>query len=89
LVESKWELVRTDTFLSLYRSKNEGLKKKIKILIDRMAQSENPYEYGNKKRNLGFWAADISRSERLAFTLEGNKLLLLKVCDHKDVYGRG
>jgi len=88
LVESKWDIIRTDTFKSLYHSKNEGLKKRIKELIILLAQADNPYLYGAKKKGLGFWAADISRGERLAYIIEGKQLLLLKVCDHKQVYGR-
>jgi hypothetical protein len=72
----------------LYRSKNDGLKKRIKDLIYLMAQADNPLRYGTKKRGLGFWAADVSKSDRLAYAIEGKKLLLLKVCDHKEVYGK-
>jgi hypothetical protein len=88
LVESKWDIVRTDTFKSLYRSKTEVLKKRIKNLIDDLAQADNPLWLGKKKGALGFYAADVSRSDRLAYVLEGKRLLLLKVCDHKEVYGR-
>jgi len=88
MVESKWEIVRTDTFKQLYAAKDEFLKRKTKEVIDQLAQEANPLRLGEKKKPLDFWATDLTRSDRLAYFVLGNKLVLLKVCSHKEVYGR-
>jgi Txe/YoeB family toxin of Txe-Axe toxin-antitoxin module len=88
LVVSQWELVWTPTFTSLYRSKDNKLKQRTKDLIDLLAQAQNPLRYGEKLINLGYYAARISKGDRLGYTVEGKKIILLKVCDHKVVEGK-
>ena len=88
MVDYRWEVIRTDTFLQLFLSKDSVVKKKTTQLIDELAQSEFPWRMGEKKYG-EFLAADISKSDRLAYTVNGKekRLYLLKVCDHKEVYG--
>jgi len=88
LVASKWELVWTPNFTALYQSKDEKLQRQTKELIEVLAQSPNPLHYGEKLHNLGFYAARISKGDRLAYCIEGRQLKLLKVCDHKQVLGK-
>jgi len=88
LVVSKWELVWTPTFTALYQAKDESRKRKTKELIELIAQSPNPLRYGEKLHNLGYYAARISKGDRLGYHKQGRKILLLKVCDHKEVEGK-
>ena len=85
---SKWTIVRTGTFKRLYRAKTDEQKQKTKEILESLTLSDNPLKLGTKKRNLNFWAVDLSYRDRLAYTVCGKELYLLKVCDHKDVYGR-
>ena len=83
-----WTIVRTGTFKRLYKAKTDKQKNKTKEIIRSLALSNNPLRLGEKKKNLGFWAIDLSHDDRLAYTIDGKELYLLKVCDHKEVYGR-
>jgi len=85
LVKTEWKLTPTDTFDALYQAKTDELKRRTKGVIDLLAASENPLRVGEKKGNV--WAADISKKHRLAYFVRGNEIVLLKVCDHKQVYG--
>jgi hypothetical protein len=88
LVHSKWEFIWTPTFTSLYQSKDPVLQRKTRELIDLMALSPTPWRYGEKLRNLGYYAARLSKGDRLGFSVEAGKIKLLKVCDHKVVEGK-
>jgi len=90
LVEYKWEVVRTQTFLELFRSKDDVIKKKALQVIDDLAMADFPWRLGEKKYG-DFLATELSKSERLAYSVDGKgkRVYLLKVCDHKEVYGKG
>ena len=51
---------------------------------------ENPLQLGEKKGNLGFYALDLSHSDRIAYTVDfkDRVIFLLKVCSHKQVYNK-
>lgn len=87
IIVSKWTVVRTSTFKRLYRAKTNEQKQKIKEIIESLTLLNNPLKLGTKKKNLNYWAVELSSSDRLAYYVDGKELYLLKVCDHKDVYG--
>ena len=84
----KWIIVPTNTFKRLYQTKTNEQKQKTKEILESLTLSDNPLKLGKKKKNLDFWAIDMSYGDRLAYTVYGKELYLLKVCNHKDVYGR-
>jgi hypothetical protein len=89
VVVYKWEIIRTKTFLDLFRSKDAIIKKKTAELIDTLALADQPWRFGEKKHG-DFLAADFTKGDRLAFTVNGaeKRVYLLKVCDHKEIYGK-
>ena len=85
-----WQIEITPTFKALYSRKDSILKARTDRKIETLQQSENPLHLGSKKKSLGFYALDISRSHRIAYDVEFNRRIisLLKVCSHKQVYGK-
>ena len=87
LPKSLWELKPTETFAKLYRSKDDEMKKKAREVMDELAVSKNPY-HGAEKIGPTFWTVRLSKDDRLAYFVQDRMIWLLKVCSHKDVYGR-
>lgn len=90
MAQSLWKPVTTKTFDKLYRSKDAFMKKKTREVIKELAQSNNPLS-GPQIEKIGpaFWTFRLSSSDRLAYFIRQRELVLVKVCSHKEVLGRG
>ena len=66
------------------------MQDRTKSKIIELGSVENPLQLGKKKGNIGFYALDINYSDRIAYMVdfENKEILLLKVCSHKQVYGK-
>lgn len=55
-----------------------------------LAYSENPSDLGDYKSNLRVWAFELNKDDRLIYTIDYREKIvhLLRVCDHKSVYGK-
>lgn len=93
----KNKLVYTTTFKHLYKKKLKAPKfviDKVDNAIRELSEIDRPDSVGiYKKGNLeGTWAYELGNSNRILYTindLNGTKeIILLKVCSHKDVYGK-
>ncbi len=85
-----WSFVITKTFKRLFKNKSTEMQERTKSKIIELGAVENPLQLGVKKGNLGFYALDISHSNRIAYTVDfkNREIFLLKVCSHKQVYGK-
>lgn len=85
-----WSFIVTPNFKRLFKNKSTELQERTKKRIKELESVENPLLLGEKKGNLGFYATDISHSDRLAYVVDFNssEIYLLKVCSHKQVYGK-
>jgi mRNA-degrading endonuclease RelE of RelBE toxin-antitoxin system len=85
-----WSFIVTPTFKRLFKNKNTEMQERTKKKLRELESVENPLLLGEKKGNLGFYAVDISRSDRIAYIVDfkTSEIYLLKVCSHKQVYGR-
>lgn len=93
----KNKLIYTTTFKHLYKKKSKAPKfiiDKVNDAIRELSETNRPDNVGIcKKGNLkGILAYELGNSNRLLYTinnLNGTKeVVLLKVCSHKDVYGK-
>lgn len=94
----KNKLVYTTTFKHLYKKKLKAPKfitDKVNDAIRELSETDRPDSVGiYKKGNLkGVWAYELGNSNRLLYTINNShgakEVVLLKVCSHKDVYGKG
>ena len=89
MVLSKRPIAKSDTFTELYQTKDDRQKRKIKEVIEQLAEEDNPYRLGEKMRNSNFRTTRLSLGDRLAYDVSEGILRLHKVCSHREVYGRG
>ncbi len=85
-----WSFIITKTFKRLFKNKSKEMQERVKSKIAELDAVENPLQLGEKKGDLGFYATDLSRSDRIAYTVDfkDKEIFLLKVCSHKQVYGK-
>ncbi len=89
-----WEFEWSDTFKKLYKSKDNSVKPKVVEKLKELATND-PFKFGKRKKNLKYsnnaYAIKVDKSNRIVYELitqNGKKIIkLLKVCDHKTVYG--
>lgn len=96
---SEWEFDWSPNFEKLYRKKDDSLKPKIREKLKTLSQGE-PYKLGTIKKGLvikddfcktRIYTIEIDKSNRIAYCIYSRNsdhiIRLLKVCDHKAVYG--
>lgn len=89
-----WEFDWSDTFKKLYKSKDNSIKPKVDEKLKELAAND-PLKFGKRKKGLRYsnnaYAVKVNKSNRIVYeplTQDGKKIIrLLKVCDHKTVYG--
>jgi mRNA-degrading endonuclease RelE of RelBE toxin-antitoxin system len=85
-----WSFIITKTFKRLFKNKSREMQERAKDKIIELSAVENPLQLGEKKGNLGFYAINLNHSDRIAYTVDfkAKEIFLLKVCSHKQVYGK-
>jgi len=58
--------------------------------IRELSSVANPASIGKYKQHQKFFSYELGKNDRLIYTLDyfHNKIILLRVCDHKSVYGK-
>jgi len=89
-------LITTSKFSKLLRKKEESFQDyvitKISEAIELLRNSENPESLGEKKKGKlkGLYAYELTKSSRLLYKVERREgkiyVVLLRVCNHKQVY---
>jgi len=80
---------RFDRRLVVFIKAHPDLRERTRVLIDRLAAS--PFDPRNKVHKLGgklraFWGANITWSYRITFLLEKERIVLINVGPHDEVY---
>lgn len=85
-----WRLVRKNQFEKQYRLLGSERQKKVDDAILDLANSTNPATKGQYKNSIRVFAYELGRGDRILYDVqyEGNVIVLLRVCDHKSVYGK-
>ncbi len=85
-----WSFIITPNFKRLFKNKDTEMQERTKKKIKELGSVENPLLLGEKKGNLGFYAVNLNRSNRVAYMVDfkAAEIYLLKVCSHKQVYGK-
>lgn len=92
------DVIRTEKFVQLFNKKKkkspEDLVTKIKEGISTLRHAEDPARLGKLKRgkHAGAYGYEVSRSSRILYQVQrtdaGCTVILLRVCNHKQVYGK-
>lgn len=91
----RWIVVQSDLFakqVKLY-SRNTELIKKLEELVESFQHVDDPGRIGDRKSGQfkGVRVARLSKQNRLMYEVmyDKHEIRLLKIGDHKQVYGRG
>ena len=94
-MEGEWTIVRTDMFAKQMKihSRNQEMLKKLDELLELFRYTDDPRRVGDRKagRLSGVYTAKLSKQNRLMYEVIDTKheIRLLKIEDHRQVYGRG
>ncbi|MFZ1076325.1 MAG: hypothetical protein WAN47_02715 [Nitrosotalea sp.] len=85
-----WQIDQRPQFNRQYKLLGRERQKRIDSAILDLAYSENPSTKGDFKKNMRVFAYELGRGDRIIYTIqyEDNTIVLLRVCDHKSVYGK-
>jgi len=86
-----WSFERTDKFIKQSEKLDTITKKKLRDALKILAKSEKPSSLGDYKKSLGIFAYKLNQSVRLLYAINWNDEIieLIRVGDHKQVYGKG
>ena len=85
-----WQIVRKNQFEKQYRLLGSERQKKTDDAILDLAYSTNPAAKGQYKSSIRVFAYELGRGDRILYDIQygDNTIVLLRVCDHKSVYGK-
>lgn len=90
--DSQWELVVTSTFDEGYTSKDTVNKHRVDNALADLSRSDDPRRLGIPKPTPDgqVYVYEIGHKYRLSYRVDmkNRTLELIRVCDHKTVYGR-
>lgn len=86
-----WILKPTETFKRRYKRKRRGLRRKVDDALRFLVRNHDPKIFCRLKygRLAGLYGYDLDDDNRilLKFIDENQEIQLLRVCDHRHVYG--
>jgi mRNA-degrading endonuclease YafQ of YafQ-DinJ toxin-antitoxin module len=87
-----WTIVGTNTFKRGYKQKTAELQAKVDEAIRLLVSSEDPRNLGSRKYGTldGCYGHDIDFTHRMLFRIDmvRKEIYFLRVCSHKEVYGK-
>jgi len=87
---TSWKIVGENAFKKQYKNMGHTRQTEVDKAIRELVSSENPANIGNYKQHQKIFAYELGKSDRLIYTLDyfHNEIILIRVCDHKSVYGK-
>ena len=91
---NEWRHVWTFEIKLSFKKQYSGLdartRKKVDDAMCELQRSENPALLGRYKRGMRVFSYEVGRKYRVIYNVnwDSNVIELLRVCDHKSVYGR-
>lgn len=85
-----WNFERRSKFIKQYKQLDTETKKKIDGALYDLATSENPAQVGVYKPSMRIFAYEVGKTHRIIYSVRHRDgiIELLRVCDHKSVYGK-
>lgn len=89
-----WTFEWSDTFRKLYKNKDNSIRRMVNEKLKELSVND-PFTFGKRKKGLKYsnnaYGIKVNKSNRIVYeplVQDGKKIIrLLKVCDHKTVYG--
>ena len=87
---NRWITERKNIFKKQYKNIGHNRQLDVDKAISELITSDNPAKLGKYKQNKKVFAYEISKSDRLIFTMDyvNKRIVFHRVCDHKSVYGK-
>lgn len=85
-----WTVVKKPEFRRGYKNVRSGMRPVADRAVADLASSCNPGELGTYKSNMRVFSYEMGRAYRLLYMPVSSRgeIVLLRVCDHKSVYGK-
>ncbi|MDE1816814.1 MAG: hypothetical protein KGI11_09700 [Thaumarchaeota archaeon] len=85
-----WRIVRKNKFEKQYWLLGSERQKRTDDAILDLAYSTNPATKGQYKSSIRVFSYELGRGDRILYDIqyEDSIIVLLRVCDHKSVYGK-
>jgi len=91
-----WKVVLTNVFKRRYKKKSADLQNKVDEAIKKLVNSDDPRMLGGKKYGVlktpnPCYGYELDFRNRLLYAVDmiRKEIHLLRVCSHKEVYGKG
>ena len=83
-----WTLAPNKKFIKQYKLLGSELRNNVDLALSELVRSDNPAKLGEYKPNLGVYAYNLDKSNRIIYTIDfpSNTIELRRVGDHKKAY---
>ncbi len=85
-----WNLKINGRFVKQYKNLDLQIQQLADKAISNITSSQNPSDLGVYKSNIGAFAYELGRKYRIIYSVTHMEktVELLRICDHKSVYGK-
>ncbi len=85
-----WNLEWASKFTKQYKKLHSDIQHEVDNAIENIASSTNPSILGTYKADMRTFSYEIGRKHRIIYSIRYKDGIvdLLRVCDHKSVYGK-
>jgi mRNA-degrading endonuclease RelE of RelBE toxin-antitoxin system len=85
-----WQIDQRSQFKRQYKLLGSERQKKVDNAIRDLIISGDPANCGDYKKSMKTYAYELSKGDRIIYDInyEAKIIILLRVCDHKSVYGK-
>lgn len=85
-----WTVVKKPEFRRGYKNLHPGMRPVVDRVVADLASSSSPEKLGTYKSNMRVFSYELGRAYRILYQPVGSRgeIVLLRVCDHKSVYGK-
>ena len=85
-----WKIVKKRAFVRQYKNMGGQRQFRVDLAVKEITDSDDPAVMGRYKKSTRVFAYEIGQSDRLIYRIEHghHRIVLMRVCDHKSVYGK-
>jgi len=87
-----WTIVHTNRFKKRYKNKNEKMREIVDKAIRKLVESNDPRTLGSRKygTRADCYGHDLDFHNRILYAVDlvKKEIYFLRVCSHKEVYGK-
>ena len=87
----RWNVAKKSVFSRQYKNIGSLRQFRVDQAVEDLTASDQPMDMGVYKKSIRAFAYNVSKSDRLIYRVDHvrRQIVLMRVCDHKSVYGRG